>query len=374
MDDDDGGEGISSAPVSVPIIKGKRRLTSSEYDESRKIKMTFIKNKRGLFKDHHALYEDLTKKEYPVLIQSSLSQPNNRVPMDLLRINKALKDVQGVQYVKAAGNFFAKVYFGCARDANAFLLDESFMELNNWTSKIPYDSIESQGIIRAPVELDEESLLVNLKASCTILGVKRFYKKQENGSSKPLQTVLVTFLASTHPDHVTYEHIWMPVSEYIRPVLQCFKCYKFGHGSGACKATQVCSTCSGSHFYKECGTPNNFKCSNCSGPHSAVSYSCSVKAAKVAEVKNKIIGKQTSYAAVLKNPAIKDPKISSNIPMSAKTPRGRALITDIINSEIVISTITKTLIELLKKKDTKSPSGPISTQLIKEMLVTNFTL
>lgn len=73
MDDDDGGEGFRSAPVSAPILMGKRRLTSSEYDESRKIKMTFIKNKCDLFKDHHALYEDLTKKEYPVLLQSSLT-------------------------------------------------------------------------------------------------------------------------------------------------------------------------------------------------------------------------------------------------------------------------------------------------------------
>ncbi|KAI8435277.1 hypothetical protein MSG28_003616 [Choristoneura fumiferana] len=321
MDEDAGGEGFSSAPIKSAT---KRRLISPECVERSKIKMTFIKNKRGLFKDHHALYEDLSKKEYPVLINSSSSQPGNKVPMDLLKINKALKHVQGVQYVKAAGNYFTKVYFGCARDANAFLQNKDLMESNNWSSKIPYDSIESQGIIRAPVELSEESLLVNLKASCTILGVKRFFKKQQDGCDKPLQTVLVTFLASAHPDHVTYEHIWMPVSEYIRPVLQCFKCYKFGHASGACKATQICSTCSGNHFYKECSTPNNFKCSNCSGPHSAVSYSCSVKAAKVSEVKNRIMGKQTTYAAILKNQPLeinKNSKTLSNLPVSAKTPQ-----------------------------------------------------
>lgn len=369
MFSDAGGESSGSTPIAVKSTKRKISDPAVE-NPNHKQKMAYIRNRRGLFKDHHAIYEDLSKKEYPVLLHHSSTEPNMKVPMDILKVNKVLKNVAGVQYVKATGSFYMKVFFGCAKDANAFLLNKKLMEANRWTSKIPYDTIESLGVIRAPVELSEETLLEELKASCTILGVKRFTKKQENGPEKPLPTVLVTFLSSQRPDHVIYERIWMPVLEYIRPVLQCFKCYKFGHGSGACKSTQICSICSNDHFYKECATPNTYKCSNCSGPHSAVSYSCSVKAAKIAEVKNRISGK-TSYADALKVQASSTAKKTTPA-VSAKSPQGRALIADIINSDVVITAITRTLIELLKKKDTKSPSGPISTQLIKEMLVTNF--
>lgn len=382
MIEEDGGEGCASTPMDiVKKCASKRKTSETVQTRCAKQKMNYIRNKRGLFKDHHAIYEDLSKKEYPVLLQSAQNstQLNIRVPMDILKVNKVLKDVQGVQYVKASGNYFTKVYFGCAKDANAFLLNKNIMELNNWSSKIPYDSIESQGIIRAPLELSEESLLENLKASCLIIGVKRFFKKQDTGPDRPLQTVLVTFLASTRPDHVTFEHIWMPVSEYVRPLLQCFKCYKFGHGSGACKSTQICSICSAGHFYKECNMPTNFKCSNCSGPHSAVSYSCPVKAAKIIEVKNKITGKYT-YAAAAAAVSSQAPQANKivKVPVSAsvspRTPQGRAIISDIINSDIVLCAITKTIVDLLKKKDTLNPSGPISTQLIKEMLVTNFSI
>lgn len=382
MSKEDGGAGGGSTPMDTAAASKTQKRKSSENDKtetSSKLKMNYIRNNRGLFKDHHPIYEDLTKKEYPVLLQSAQTTAQMKVPMNILQVNKVLKNVNGVQYVKAAGSFYVKVFFGCASDANKFLLDRKIMNENGWLAKVPYDSIESQGIIRAPVELSEEQLLEDLQSPCMILGVKRFSKKQANGEYIPLQTVLVTFKSSMRPDHVIFEHIWMPVLEYIKPLLQCFKCYKFGHGSGACKSMQVCSICSAGHFYRDCTNPTDFKCSNCSGPHSAVSYSCSVKAAKIAEVKNKINGKFTYATAVsvaVPTGKSNNNKVSStNSKPTAKTPQGRALIVDIINSDIVLEAITKTIVDLLKKKDAKDPSAsPISAAAIKQLLVTNFSI
>ncbi|XP_061714615.1 uncharacterized protein LOC133523121 [Cydia pomonella] len=361
--------------------KRRNKDVSDTEVTSCKQKMTYIRSRRGLFKDHNPIYEDLTKKEYPVLLQSASNELTHKVPMDILKVNGILKEILGVQYVKAAGNFYVKVYFGCAKDANAFLLNKPVLQENNWKATIPYDSIECQGIIRAPVDLSEETLLEDLKASCMILGVKRFTKKQDDGQFKPLPTVLVTFMASSRPDHVIYDHIWMPVQEYIRPLLQCFRCYKFGHGSGACKSTQVCSICSAGHFYKECTTPSVFKSSNCSGPHSAVSYTCKVKAEKIAQIKNKINGKfsYATAAAIAVTPNNSTNPNSKILKTPAKTPHGRAMIADIINSDIVLNAITKTIVELMKKREVNNTSSgplPISSQMIqmiKELLVTSFT-
>ncbi|XP_063369127.1 uncharacterized protein LOC134657486 [Cydia amplana] len=377
-----GGAGGGASPMETDAAKTTTKRRNKDVSDTEvtscKQKMTYIQSRRGLFKDHNPIYEDLTKREYPVLLQSASNELAHKVPMDILKVNGILKEITGVQYVKAAGNFFVKVYFGCAKDANAFLLNKPVLQANTWKATIPYDSIECQGIIRAPVDLSEETLLEDLKASCMILGVKRFTKKQDNGQYKPLPTVLVTFMTSSRPDHVIYDHIWMPVQEYIRPLLQCFRCYKFGHGSGACKSTQVCSICSAGHFYKECTTPADFKCSNCSGPHSAVSYTCPVKAEKNAQIKNKINGKfsYATAAAVAVAPNSSN-NLNSKIPKTpAKTPHGRAMIADIINSDIVLNAITKTILELMKKKEVKNSSSgpmPISSQMIKEVLVTSFT-
>ena len=309
--------------------------------------------------------------------------------MDLLKVNKTLKAISGVQYVKQTGNYYIKVFFATMKNANAFIMNKSILQSNEWCAKIPFDTVESQGIIRVPIELSEEDLLNGLTASCNIVGVKRFQKKMEDGSLRPLQTVLVTFLASVHPDHCTYDSIWFSISNYIRPLLQCFKCYKFGHGSGSCRNMQVCSICSGNHFFKECDNSTNLKCSNCTGPHLAVSNSCPIKSAKIAEIKNKINGKFT-YATVLskslpsKPPA---PGVSHSSTINnrnnnfskidhttTKTPAGRAIISDIINSEGVLHSITKTVIDIIKKKESKNENSPISTQLIKELLITNFSL
>ncbi|XP_049885789.1 uncharacterized protein LOC126380440 [Pectinophora gossypiella] len=383
--------GVGLVPTPTPSKQKASDDSSSEYEKSSKRAVAFIHTTRGLFKEHHAIYEDLTRKEYPVLIHSAQNTNKSKISMNLLEVNKILKDVQGVQYVKPTGNYYIKVFFACLKDANSFLLSRDLMEKNGWIAKIPFDTIEAQGIIRAPVELSEEEMLEQLTASCNIIGVKRFTKKQNDGTSIPLPTVLITFLSTTRPDHVIYDRIWFTVSEYIKPLLQCFKCYKFGHGSGACKGDQICSICAGDHFFKDCDNPTSLKCSNCFGPHTAVSYSCPIKSAKNKEIKDKISGKYTYASAARKvpiaspDPVVRNQLVSSNsskfsssdhpvlLSVSARTPRGRMLVAELINSEGVLHSITKTVIDIIKSKESKSSTTPISTQLIKELLISNFS-
>lgn len=53
------------------------------------------------------------------------------------------------------------------------------------------------------------------------------------------------------------------VNDYLA-VTRCFKCNKFNHTAQACRGTDTCPLCAGSHKLKECKTsPENFKCSNC---------------------------------------------------------------------------------------------------------------
>lgn len=378
-------DGGSNAPMDIPHASLKRKANNVELEiPERKTKMQFISSRRGLFKDHHVIY-DSVQNEYPILLQSQATNTSERTKMDLLQANAKLKSVPGIKYVKPSGPYFLKIFFSTMKDANTFLLNKPLLEANHWEAKIPFDNIESQGIIRVPPELSEEELLENLHASCEIFGVKRFQKKQEDGSFKPLGTVLVTFLSTTRPDHVTYDHIWFQVQEYVRPLRQCFTCYKFNHSSATCKSKQVCSICSGAHFFKNCDSNEPAKCCNCNGPHAAVSNMCPVKSSKISDIKNKIVG-NTSYASITKGnttgpktvtagPSLapSTPKTFNNTTSNKPTPHARAILAEIINSDLILQGITKTVIDILKTRETQGSTTSVSSKLIKELLITNFS-
>lgn len=359
------------------ISAHKRKAKGGEDSPPVKMAANFTHTKRGLFKDYVHIYTEDSKKEYPILI-SSMKQDTR---IDLLKANSILKSCAGLMYVKPVGNFLLKAFFNNKKDANALLLGKTLLQKNEWQARIPYDHLETLGIIKTPKDISEEDLLNNIKADCDIIGVKRFMRKNSDGSMSPTPTVLVTFLSSTRPDHVTYDYIWFDVMEYIKPVRQCFVCYKFGHGRGSCRSSQLCSICAGNHFFKDCNDKENIKCINCNGKHISISNSCPIKSAKNQELKDKINGK-ISYASVtakIKSTSVDIPSsVSESTPSQTKlknlklmnVPQKRMLYSDILNSDDVLNVLTKTLVDLSKKG---SQSGDtISSRVIKELLISNF--
>lgn len=347
-------------------IAMKRKKNVSPDKFSPKIQTKYIRTKRGLFKDFNPTYTCDNKTQYPILLSSNVNEK-----IDIFQVNKILKSqVEGVEYVKAISNFYMKIIFKNKTTANSFLLNNSLLTKNNWTARIPFDQVESQGIVRIPVTVTEEDLLESLiSENIKIIGVKRFQKRLPDGSFQPLPTVLLTFFSTNRPDHVTYEHIWFKVTEYIRPLLQCFNCYKFHHGSGSCKNKKVCSICAGDHDYRLCNKQESLCCVNCKGDHIAISYSCPIKAAKIAIIKNKISGK-TSYASVVKNTSQQISTPSSNHISNENNElmEKRSFISKILNSDLMLHTITKTVLDIISKKEANIS---ISTKLIKELLINN---
>lgn len=350
----------------------KRKITEETLSDSSPAKMAanFSKNSRGLFKDYNHIYTEDGKSEYPVLLSPLLTTGK----LDLLTTNSTLKNIPGVSHIKQVGSALQKVFFKDKLSANKFLLNKALNEDNGWVARIPFDHLEVQGIIKAPTQLTEEDLLTHLKASSEIIGVKRFMRKTVDGSSTATATVLLTFLNTVLPDHVTYDHIWFDTSPYIKPLRQCFVCYKFDHSRTSCKAKQVCSICSGNHFFKDCPDNLNPKCINCKGPHPAVSVDCPVKAAKISAIKAQINGKAT-YASIAskKSQSIPAPDIV-NPKSFPSLPQRRALISDILNSDVILNALTKTVLDIIQKRESKNKEDaiPITSKSIKELLISNF--
>lgn len=352
--------------------QSKRKIDHTNEDETpKKIAAQFSRSKRGLFKDYHHIYKE-DRTEYPVLLSCL-----DKAKMDLMKTGSIMKSVTGLDHMKAIGYYLIKLFFKNKVDANNFILNQELLDKHNWLARIPYDNLESQGVIRAPVEITEEDLLKDLKSSVDIIGVKRFMKKGNDGNLFPLQTVLITFLSASRPDHVTLDHIWFDVREYIKPLLQCFVCYKFGHSRGSCKSKQICSMCTGSHFFKDCDNTQNPKCINCSGPHTAVASICPIKSSKIADIKNKVQGK-VSYASVSAKVVVQPAATSGQQQTSpmfksrSRSPRKQALFADIMNSDTILNALTKTVVDIMKKSKNNTQENPISSKLIKELLISNF--
>ena len=117
--------------------------------------------------------------------------------------------------------------------------------------------------------------------------------------------IILTFSSSTVPSHVLLENVRVAVRAYKQKPLQCFKCYKFGHLSIACKAEQICVNCSGPE-HGVCSS--NAKCVNCKLAHKSTDKCCEeYKFEEAAIIKandehltvgfaKKILGKSKSYA------------------------------------------------------------------------------
>ena len=113
---------------------------------------------------------------------------------------------------------------------------------------------------------------------------RRFRKK-----SGPTHVVLLTF--DNKEDLVKAANVRIPIGNTIfrarpyeiRPrVIQCYQCNKFNHIARNCTATaRICAFCCKSHHEKDCDIKNQqlesqYKCSNCTGNHSALSKECSI--------------------------------------------------------------------------------------------------
>ena len=121
-----------------------------------------------------------------------------------------------------------------------------------------------------------------------VFGPKTMARRFRNKSG-PTHVVLLTFDSKEDLDKAT--NVRIPIGNVIfrarpyelRPrLIQCYNCNKFNHIARNCTAmSRTCSFCSESHHENECNIKSQqlesqYKCSNCSGNHSAMSKECAI--------------------------------------------------------------------------------------------------
>ena len=118
--------------------------------------------------------------------------------------------------------------------------------------------------------LTDEEILQDLKPYCPTLAKVRQYKK--NGQN--LGLVEVAFYNHIRPTSINIGFQAIEVKKYVENVRQCFKCWRFNHGSKTCSGVDTCVRCgSTEHSGQEC--TNQTKCINCeANDHTANDKTC----------------------------------------------------------------------------------------------------
>ncbi|KAL0882470.1 hypothetical protein ABMA27_000942 [Loxostege sticticalis] len=298
-------------------------------------------------------------RSYPV---NSPSQPGTVFPVYIESVNDSVKFgnkdpiylnnifsryTKGVKEIKRVNALRYAIIFDSPKNANSLLTNTEFLSLHEVKAFIPASTSESTGVIKfIPTDLSCKHLFDKLISTQEILSVRRFTKKTPDGIV-PLQTVTVTFSGNILPAHVSYGLCTLPVEQYIKPVIQCFKCMGFGHTTKFCKRNVVCSVCSQSHHFKDCTNKDKPLCANCKGEHIAVSKLSFFPAL------NK------SYAKAMNSP----------LPKQTKKNDDKDILSDVINNDKILKAIVDTLLKFSNKDN----NLPINTSTIKEIFIKNFT-
>lgn len=186
-----------------------------------------------------------------------------------------------VNSINAIGKNKVKIQMNSYKSAND-VITSPFIIKNKLVAYIPTFFVQKKGVISGvdtyfTCEYIKENIICeNFK----ILNVQRFKKKITNpdGTIKFVdrQKICITFSGNNLPNFIVINSVRFVVEPYYYPVIQCFKCLRYGHVKDSCKGSPKCKNCGVKDCinFSVCKT-NNTKCIYCnSTSHNSLFRGC----------------------------------------------------------------------------------------------------
>ena len=175
-------------------------------------------------------------------------------------------------------------------------------------SHIPGINRKIRGVITGvPIDLSIEELQKEIKGAKVT--VEKRLSTRYQGKIVDSLSVLIQFEGAIK-DKVTIGYLSYPVREFVPRPLRCFKCQRFGHIAGQCRAKPRCAKCAGEHEYGKCEAEAKAKCCNCGGDHSAAYQGCEAQI-KAKEVQKYKVQNKVTYAEAIKQ--VKGPQGGASV-------------------------------------------------------------
>lgn len=160
-------------------------------------------------------------------------------------------------------------------DCANVLLKSPYWAQNNLLCYIPNFNIFRQGVIRdVECSLTEEEIKEDIISDCQVTQVRRIFKKDKDSIKKPTPVIIVTFRGQTLPSVVKLLGVICHVERYIQRLLQCLRCFKYGHLSSTCRSqVEFCEAC-GDNSHRASACNNSISCIFCKLGHRSTDARC----------------------------------------------------------------------------------------------------
>lgn len=231
--------------------------------------------------DYNNMYKESDPGPYFVYVEHEQSNLGRLFPVRVghyLFCNQTFKN--SITDIKPIGLNRVKVVLNTAKAAN-LLVKHELLTANKLVAYIPKYFTQKKGIIRmVDTYFEEDYIKSNINSSIKVVEVKRMTRKiiDKDGASKIIkrQMVVLTFLGTEIPKFVRINLCNFPVEPYIYPVVQCYKCLRYGHTNNQCKSEVTrCKYCGENHISETCDQVDNLFCVFCkSDEHSSVNRKC----------------------------------------------------------------------------------------------------
>lgn len=251
----------------------------------------------------------------------------------------------GVPYKElySLGQSTIKLAFNTADDANNFL-ESTYATNRDYISYIPSSRIKREGVIRGlALDTTKEEILSYTESKYEILDAINLCRRTDKGEWTPTSCWRIIFKGQELPKKVAVMGYIRTIHPYVRPVLKCHNCQRFGHTAKECvDNTLRCSHCGNeaNHPASECPKPEDY-CLHCqtTGHNSNDTSKCPTWK-KQKKIKATMATKNLSYAEAskYKKDEIKKPQRDNQaIPKAHEFPS----LPSKRNKEQTLQTITK---------------------------------
>lgn len=169
----------------------------------------------------------------------------NKNSFKYMKIAKIIFEMNLKDIIRVKNKGFNKigVEFTNYKTTNEFVFNKDLIN-KGYKLYIPFNLVTCKGIIRrVDHDLSIEELQKMTKSSQKILSIVRIKRKIIKGDKKdhlPTGTIMITFKGINIPRFISISYLKFPVTPYVPPVTQCYKCLVYGHTSSQCKGKKKC--------------------------------------------------------------------------------------------------------------------------------------
>ncbi|XP_026482077.1 uncharacterized protein LOC113389234 [Ctenocephalides felis] len=223
-------------------------------------------------------YDSYDKGPYIIYVESYNKNIGRLHPMALgKKIHDAWPNMKtNLEEIGVIGKNKVKLILSNGVTANR-LLDGDFFKSNNLRAYIPkYLTVRTGIIFDVDSELSEEEIVDVIESEYPIVGVKCIRSKKENHKTYKSQCVKLTFKGTKLPEKVAIHSVKCPVTPFVKKVIQCHKCWRFGHVRDQCRGEVRCPKCAENHALQDCINTDDLRCCLCFGKHAAYNRECPI--------------------------------------------------------------------------------------------------